>query len=114
MKKTILALCFFACALPLAWAGELQDYSVQKSDILNGYTVQKIWLQQYQLPKVVLSGEKYTVADALPADAKASNPQHFTLVLGKERKRPFVLVQIPVYVQQGSGIKQLYGYTIDF
>ncbi|MBS1773304.1 MAG: type IX secretion system sortase PorU [Bacteroidetes bacterium] len=113
MKKTILALCFFACALPFAWGGDLQNYTIEKNDILNGYTVQKIWLQQYQLPKVVLSGEKYVVADALPTDAKASNPQNFTMVLGKERKRPFVLVQIPVYVQQGNDIKQLAGYTLD-
>jgi len=98
MKKAIafliLLINLFAFRPMYAFTG---TYVVKQKDIFKGYAVEKIWLSEYAVPQVVLSGVVYTPDAALPKDAKLSDPNKIQVQIGMERKRPFAVVRVPLY-----------------
>lgn len=113
MKKNKTLAGLFMAFLSLNANAEKFDFSVAKSDISNGYIIKKIWLKNYAEPKVVIANTNYQPATALPVDAIPSDANKYDLLMGMERKRPFVLVRIPAYAADGMGLKLLTTITID-
>lgn len=104
---TLLATGFAALATPD------HSFNVVKSDINGGYVVKKVWLDHYSMPKVHLKDLSYTGGVALPVDALPADANKFEMQLGKDRKRPFVLIIVPAYGADPATkeIKQLNGFT---
>jgi hypothetical protein len=99
MKRIILAsgLLFHFLLLGLQSFALKENYHVQQSDIYEGRIVKKIWLQSYALPQVAISDIVFSQDVPLPKDAKISDPGKIQVVLGMERKRPFIVIRIPAY-----------------
>lgn len=99
MKKlaTTLILFIFFLAFQTTYA-TTTVYQVKEQDICSGYIIEKIWLDEYAHPKVGLSGISYSENVTIPADVKTGDPNKFQMVLGMERKKPFIVVRIPAYV----------------
>ncbi len=100
MKKTLSTFSLLASLLVFNAANaetRNTSYQVQQKDIYEGYIVEKIWLNDYSIPKIALSGIEYSANVALPANAKTSDPNKFEIKIGMERKRPFAVVRIPAY-----------------
>ncbi|OSZ81978.1 hypothetical protein CAP35_01535 [Chitinophagaceae bacterium IBVUCB1] len=110
-KLLIIVACCVAAVI--TQAGEKYTVQVLSSDISNGYVVKKIWLQQYAKPILQLEDVTYKQVNQLPADAIPVSTIGFDVIMGKERKRPFALVRIPVYVNGAEGLKQLSSLTLD-
>ena len=105
MKKTLSTFSLLASLLVFNAANaETRNttYQVQQKDIYEGYIVEKIWLNEYSVPKVALSGVEYSANVALPANAKTADPNKFEIKIGMERKRPFAVVRIPAYAPGAS------------
>ncbi|MGN6569102.1 MAG: hypothetical protein ACTHJ0_14170, partial [Flavipsychrobacter sp.] len=96
MKKIIIAfgLCFLCGFSALAGSN---SYHVNIKDIHNGYVYERIKLSNYVLPQVELKDEVYVTGVDLPDSVKTEAASNYKLIMGMERKRPFVLVRIPVY-----------------
>ncbi len=92
------------------WA---KDYPivVDKKKISGGEVVEKIWLSDYAMPYISISGIELEAADALPADAKPADPTQLYVKLGMEKKKAFAIVHVPVY-QNNNGIKMLTGFNL--
>ncbi len=89
---------------------------VSQGDIYEGYIVEKIWLNNYAIPKIYLTNIGYTENVALPGDATLSDPGKYMVQIGMERKRPFMVVRIPAYVAgAGAGlVNQVSTFSISF
>ncbi|HEY1032276.1 MAG TPA: hypothetical protein VGD89_10930, partial [Flavipsychrobacter sp.] len=112
MKKTVLTLSLAALGYMGAYAAYEEQVKVAKDEIFNGYVVKKIWLENYEIPQVAISGISYKDGVALPVEALPSDPQRFDIVLGKERKRPFALVRVPAFHAEGEKVQQLAAFTL--
>lgn len=112
MKKTVLTLSLAALGYMGAYAAYEEQVKVAKDEIFNGYVVKKIWLENYEIPQVTISGINYKDGVALPVEALPSDPQRFDIVLGKERKRPFALVRVPAFHAEGEKVQQLASFTL--
>jgi len=112
MKKLLITT---TCILSFvsAFAGAKYDVNVLPSNISNGYIVKKIWLDSYSVPTIEVERLIYKPVAQLPADALPVTDPQCDIVLGKERKRPFALIRIPVYKNEADGIKQLVSATLD-
>jgi len=113
MKKTICSLALFAGSFFAAGAAEKSDFTVSKSDIHQGYVVKRIWLQSYAIPDVTIGNTTYSNVDILPVDAVPDNAANIQITLGKERKKPFALVRIPVYNNANGMMQQLASFSIN-
>lgn len=113
MKKVVIALALFTGFSSTDVKAEKYDFSVSQKEISNGYVVKKIWLQSYAMPKVVLLSADYIDADQIPADAYPCKPDNFDVVLGKDRKRPFALVRVPVYAGTQGAFKRIEHFAVD-
>jgi hypothetical protein len=114
MKKLFIALILsFGCHI-YTYAQSDFTYQINSKDVNNGYVTEKIWLSRYALPKVQISGIVYNTVDYLPFHTPIDRAEHFNMVLGMERKRPFVFVRIPVYNADASTNKftKLSGFTL--
>ena len=102
---------FFACFS--AFATGTHTFTVAKEDIQAGYVVKKVWLDHYSMPKVQLQDITYKSGVALPVDALPADAKKINVVLGKDRKRPFALINVPAYAADAVSkeIKQLSGFT---
>ncbi len=90
-----------------------QTYQVNTRDIHNGYITEKVWLNNYALPKVTISAITYDANVALPKKAKLSDPSAMQVVLGMERNRPFAIVHVPVYVAAAEGkVNRVSGFAL--
>lgn len=98
------------------FADNTTTFSVDERDVSNGYVVKKIWLQNFEIPAVKLDWISYTTQVTLPQNAIPSDPAGFDIVLGKERKKPFALVRIPVYSldKATSQLKRITGFTLSY
>lgn len=81
--------------------------AVLPSDISNGYYVQKIWLEHYQLPRVHVKQASFLPVGEVPAGAGWFHTDSISIILGKERKRPFALVKIPAYLKEDHSYGRL-------
>ncbi len=72
-------------------------YQVGTQDIHNGYVIERIPLSQFVKPDVQISGINYEPNVTLPKDAKTGEPGKPEVVMGMEKKQPFMVVRIPAY-----------------
>lgn len=106
IKKTVTTL-FFCLLCGFSALADGGSYHVDKKDIYNGYVYERIALSNYALPKVLLTGAVYDNNISLPDTVKTEDASRIKLKLGMERKKPFVLVQVPVYSKDaGTGHNQ--------
>lgn len=112
MKRLIIVLSLLFSGT-LSYAGFVNTFQVSGSDIHGGYVIKKVWLEHYVLPEVTLSDITYTETGTIPKDALPSNPGKFELVLGKERKRPFVLISVPAFSMDGANARQVAAFTVN-
>ncbi|MEI8278435.1 MAG: type IX secretion system sortase PorU [Bacteroidota bacterium] len=115
MIKRIISICFcLLFALSDANANHYENCHISGKDINNGYLVKKVWLEHFAIPQVQVSDLKYISGVSLPAKVQTGDPQQFKIMLGMERKRPFALVTIPVYVngENNGEVKQLSDFAI--
>ena len=76
--------------------GTITNYQVDDASISKGYVSKQIWLSEFAMPKVEISGITF-ITSTLPKDAKPGDPNNFIASIGMDRKRPFLLVRIPAY-----------------
>lgn len=107
MRKLIIVLfCSIFCAFS-ASAENTYTYHITPADIYKGYITEKVWLTHYAMPQVALSDMIFTTIPVLPANATTGDPEQFGITMGMERKRPFILLHIPVYKASGKEYTQL-------
>ena len=91
------------------------NFTVRPDDIYKGYIIEKIWLNNYEMPKISISDVAYTLNVALPDDAKKADVTNFQVSMGLDRKRPFVIVRVPAFSAGTSGsVKQVSSFTLSF
>ncbi len=90
-------------------------YQVQSRNVHDGYIIEKIWLHGYAMQHVSISGMTFTDHVALPRDAKISDPTNIKVVIGMDRKRPFAVVHVPVYVagSEPGSVNMLNGFSLE-
>jgi hypothetical protein len=82
--------------------------TAKAEDALDGYMTTKIWLNEYAMPQISLHDLEYTKSAALKdTSVKPAPASSFKVILGKERTRPFAVVQIPAYKKEGNVISRL-------
>ncbi len=98
MKKIISVFVFFVNLLAFQYSnGQTTVFQVKAQDIYKGYITEKIWLNNYALPDVSISGVSYSANELQRIDIRPSDPHKLSVSIGMERKRPFALVHIPAY-----------------
>ena len=91
------------------------NFSVKSDDIYNGYIIEKIWLNSFEIPKITISNISYSLNVPLPQDAQKGDPANFQVSIGLDRKRPFAIVRIPAFVADASGsVKQVSAFSLSF
>lgn len=101
---------FFLVLLPFSGFGQRQiQYTVSPSDILSGYVTRRIPLE-VDAPATVRLLEYRLAPVGLPPGTRTGHPSQIKTAFGRERKQPFVWVQIPAYTDQGE---QLVAYTLE-
>jgi len=113
MRKIVIILLFSFFGSVSAFA-DTTTYHISPADIYKGYITEKIWLTTYAMPRVILSKMAFTGIRYLPANATAGDPEQYGITLGVERKRPFILLHIPVYKQDAAskGFTQLTDFSL--
>ncbi|MGZ3778956.1 MAG: hypothetical protein ACXVAZ_14965, partial [Mucilaginibacter sp.] len=81
-------------------------YHVSAANIHNGFITEKIWLNAYETPTVQIGDVQYKEF-VLPAKTVVRDATKFTVNLGKEQKKPFIFINIPVYSIGSAGKGQL-------
>jgi len=112
MKRIVFALSLLLLPGMYAGAQSVNPVRVESREIFSGYVTKKVWLKHYAMPEVTLSDIEYKDVSEIPEDALPCTITRPEVVLGKERKRPFALVRVPVYAQQGGALKQVSGFAI--
>ncbi len=117
MKKILICfsgLCSLLLSLSCVLYAKTETFQVNKDDIREGFIAKRIWLQTYQKPEIIISGISYVSGAVLPHDAKVGDPKQMQVVLGMERKQPFVVVRVPAFAKgQDNNISQLAQFTLD-
>ena len=113
MKQLRLSL-LSVCIMLLSFAANATDYTyhVSLDDIHMGYISKKIWLHNYANPEIKISDLQYTAGASLPEKVAPATADKYKTIMGKELKRPFVVISIPVYTQEGNDVKQLTDFTL--
>lgn len=112
MRKTTTLLLVFLFSATLSLAGRSIQYTVAESDVYSGYVTQKIWLEQYASPRVTLSDVMLQNA-TLPEDALPVPYDKFEIMLGKDLKRPFMLLRVPAYSADAQQqIRRVVSFTV--
>ncbi len=118
MKKIAInfsAFVFTLLTLSVPAFAKTDTYIIAGKDISEGFVVKKMWLTKYAMPTITLSGIAYADNANLPKNVKPADATQFQALLGMDRKRPFVVVRVPVFnngVQPGT-YKQLSSFDID-
>lgn len=73
------------------------DIQVSAKDITTGYVSEKVRLQYYQEPVVVIRHTEYVPVADLPEEIVPTDASRFDIMLGKELKQPFAVINIPAY-----------------
>lgn len=113
MKKTIEILFLILCFSNYNTLRATNiDCIVSHGDIHDGYIVKKIHLETYALPVVSFEVLKYSLNKNNDKISVSSNKK-MIVVLGMERKKPFVIIKIPAYSIDSSGqIRQIENFTL--
>jgi hypothetical protein len=115
MKKAFRLLTLLACLLAFQSVfATTESYQVSKSDIYGGFISEKIWLNNYAMPQVAISGISYEPNAVLPKGARLSDPNKLQVVLGMEKRRPFAVVRVPAYAAGTTAgqVNQVSGFTL--
>src|SRR3569833_1876674 len=98
MKKTIFSIALLS-ALSTAFQADAYtgNFTVKPREIVNGYVIERIWLQNNAVPAITLSNIVCTPASGVPSDVKPSDPQQFQVVMGMDRIRPFLVLRVPAF-----------------
>jgi len=112
MRKILIALFFAITGNFTALADTTTTCHISGNDIFRGYTTKKIWLANYAIPQIELSGLKYSAISGLPETTPTGDANQYGISIGMERKRPFALIHIPVYNKVSGQILQLTDFTI--
>lgn len=89
---------------------ETYTYTVtaKPEDALDGYMTAKIWLSEYAMPQITLHDLEYSAAAPVKdTGIKPASASNFKVILGKDRKRPFAIVQIPAFKKDGAVTQRL-------
>ncbi len=113
-KRKFIALFLTACSFTAGAIADPVNYTVAAKEVHGGFFVQKIWLSNYAIPTVKLTNLSYINNVPLPGDAKSVEINEVETILGMERKRPFMLVRVPVFSRLGDGYRKLDAFTLDF
>ncbi len=97
MRKLAFILILSLTVAFSASADQKNTFTVSESDISSGFFAKKVWLEHYAIPDIKLTNISYLQVGQMPVTALPSDPSKFQVVLGKERKRPFIIVRIPAY-----------------
>lgn len=116
MKKHIVSIGLFTVCFGTISAQTDVQFPVKSIDVNNGYISKKIWLDNYAVPDVQITGTEYTNEVTLPADAIPASAGRFDIYLGKEKKRPFAVIAMPAYMQdKATGqLKRLTNVSLRF
>jgi len=114
MKKTFAFLTFLSFFASPDLFAATKTYTVSKSDIQNGFIIERVNLNSYDLPAVHFSNPVFTPVSALPKGAAIMATGALKLIMGMERKQPFVLVSTPAFSKNDQGeLQQLSSFTLD-
>lgn len=84
------------------------SFDVNEKDVSYGYFTKKVWLESYSVPDIQFINVSYVGLISIPVEAIPTDLATFQTVLGKERKRPFVLIKIPAYsLSLTTGLPQI-------
>jgi hypothetical protein len=99
MKQLLLVIVAICCVFVGASAqgSAPQTFVVDTNQLYNGYFTVKLQLEQYAIPSIQLERPIYQPSSAVVPDSLFHNLSAYKMVLGKERKKVFVFLQIPVY-----------------
>jgi len=114
MRKSAVLLCLVLCAVCSVFTAPGQVFHIKEGEITNGYVVRKIWLGQYRVPEITAHDLNYIPVASVPPGTPVSFPDKgkLTVHIGMERKRPFALVQVPVYAREGEQLMRLAAFTL--
>ncbi|MBW7940962.1 MAG: type IX secretion system sortase PorU [Candidatus Kuenenia stuttgartiensis] len=114
----ICKVAIFSFVLILQWSAikAQQDYeiSVSEKDVIDGYIPVKVRLQNYELPAVKLENIKFRPLNQDQDSSQIKSLDQLKVHIGKERKIPFAVIHIPVFLQDSSGksVKFVTGFTL--
>ncbi len=114
MKNILARLCLLVILLNIpSIYTHAQKFQVKQQDIYRGYISEKIWLDNYAVPQVAISGIGYEPA-VLPAKAQVGDPSKPVVTLGMERKKPFAIISIPAYAAgtEPGKVNQVNSFTL--
>lgn len=115
MKKIFASFLLIATSVTSSFAQiiseriELQPKEISK----DGYFIKKIWLQHYQKPAVTLTNVTVQPVPLIDAKIATAPLTNFDIIMGKELKRPFMFVRIPVYSKQDNQYQLTTAFTIN-
>jgi hypothetical protein len=115
MSNRLLFLVWLSIVLPLcATASHVDNIHVNEGDIINGYLIRKVWLDNSKMPTVAISAEQYVTDVLLPTGAKLTPLDKYKISIGVDRKKSFALIAIPLFSQMkdGKGVQQLTDFTL--
>ncbi len=114
MKKFFAFLSFLTLLSIEHATAQPKKYTVSPADIHGSYITERISLKNYALPGVRITSPEFSPVNGLPKDVTAGNTAQPILMIGMERKQPFVLVRIPAFQKSADGkVQQLTGFTLD-
>ncbi|MEY4332978.1 MAG: type secretion system sortase PorU [Bacteroidota bacterium] len=107
MKQLLIGLVAFCSIFSDAKAQGLlkQNVDIDASQLNYGYYTIKLPLQEYAMPSIQLEHAQYVTMPVAVPDSLVHVLNDYKIVLGTERKKAFVFLQIPVY-QFINGKKQ--------
>jgi hypothetical protein len=112
MKKLTLVSAFLLAGLSTQARQQDVNIKVIKQDVYEGFITTRIWLDEYAIPQVSIKDAQYTTTGATVPDSLLQNKvSDIKIALGKERKRPFAVIAVPVYTRDAAG-KQLTSVTL--
>jgi hypothetical protein len=115
MKRvTSIFLSIFILSVSAFAKDQILTINVDKSRVEQGYITEKIWLENYAIPKVEATNARFVKVNAFPKGAEPASITDLRVIIGKERKRPFAFVSIPVYsLNSNSEKQQLESFTLN-
>lgn len=114
LKKLIVLSSLSLCALvSRAQFSSQETFQVEKSNVVEGYFTQKIWLQSYQYPDVSIAREFFEKTAAPVNKELIKKEKGVQITLGMERKRPFAWISIPVYKEENGEFSMLKTVTVE-
>jgi hypothetical protein len=99
IRVALIIVTLYSVAPALA---QSEQISLGPADLDGRYIVNKVWLNSYHTPQVMVTNKQYVPAtDTLTANTDTNN---IIVQVGMERKRPFAVIKVPAYTKNSEGI----------